>query len=138
MLERLTNPLISLHEAGVLLEVCSATVRHYSDNGTLRHERTEGGQRRFYLRDVLNFRRERENRRREARSRSRRSTSAPVATEYGKTLPPRPMMTPALGATARPERPTAATARPATHPAAEGERPSSLVLRAGLRNARRS
>jgi excisionase family DNA binding protein len=53
MLERLTNPLISLHEASVLLKVCSATVRHYSDAGVLPHVRTPGGQRRFYLRDVL-------------------------------------------------------------------------------------
>lgn len=53
MLERLTNPIISLHEAGILLRVCSATVRHYSDSGALPHVRTVGGQRRFYLRDVL-------------------------------------------------------------------------------------
>jgi excisionase family DNA binding protein len=53
MLERLTNPLISLHEASVLLRVCPATVRRYSDNGLLAAERTDGGQRRFHLKDVL-------------------------------------------------------------------------------------
>ena len=60
MLERLTNPQISLHEASVILRVCSATVRHYSDAGFLPHTRTPGGQRRFFLRDVLAFLRERE------------------------------------------------------------------------------
>lgn len=63
LLERLTNPLISLHEASVLLRVCSATVRHYSDSGALPHVRTVGGQRRFYLRDVLALLRQQEARR---------------------------------------------------------------------------
>lgn len=53
MLARLTNPMISLHEASVILDVCSATVRRYSDLGTLPHVRTQGGQRRFRLREVL-------------------------------------------------------------------------------------
>lgn len=60
MLERLTNPQISLHEASIILRVCSATVRNYSDAGFLPHARTPGGQRRFYLRDVLAFLRQRE------------------------------------------------------------------------------
>jgi len=60
MLERLTNPQISLHEASVILRVCGATVRHYSDAGYLPHSRTSGGQRRFYLKEVLAFLRERE------------------------------------------------------------------------------
>ena len=55
MLERLTNPQISLHEAGVILRVCGATVRHYCNAGYLPHLRTPGGQRRFYLREVLAF-----------------------------------------------------------------------------------
>lgn len=55
MLERLTNPLVTLHEASVLLRVCTATVRRYSNSGQLSHLRTEGGQRRFYLKDVLNL-----------------------------------------------------------------------------------
>lgn len=60
MLERLTNPQISLHEAGVILRVCGATVRQYCNAGYLPHLRTPGGQRRFYLREVLAFLRERE------------------------------------------------------------------------------
>ena len=55
MLARLTNPMISLHEASVILGVCSATVRRYSDLGTLPHVRTQGGQRRFRLREVLSL-----------------------------------------------------------------------------------
>lgn len=53
MLERLNNPTISLHEASVILKVCSATVRRYADTEQLPHVRTEGGQRRFRLREVL-------------------------------------------------------------------------------------
>ena len=60
MLERLTNPQISLHETSVILRVCSATVRQYCNAGFLPHLRTPGGQRRFYLREVLAFLRERE------------------------------------------------------------------------------
>ncbi|MBV9868474.1 MAG: hypothetical protein JO316_24225 [Abitibacteriaceae bacterium] len=63
MLERLTNPLISLHEASVLLSVCPATVRRYTAAGLLTHVRTEGQQRRFYLRDVLALMRQLESRR---------------------------------------------------------------------------
>lgn len=63
MLERLSNPLISLHEASVLLQVCAATVRRLSNEGELPHKRTEGGQRRFHLRDVLRLSDERESRR---------------------------------------------------------------------------
>ena len=53
MLERLTNPEISLHEASMILGVCSATVRRYADDGKLAHTRTAGRQRRFRLREVL-------------------------------------------------------------------------------------
>jgi excisionase family DNA binding protein len=53
MLDRLMNPTISLYEASVLLDVCAATVRRYTNSGLLPHVRTEGGQRRFRLRDVL-------------------------------------------------------------------------------------
>jgi len=62
MLERLTNPLVTLHEASVLLRVCTATVRRYSNSGQLAHLRTEGGQRRFFLKDVLNLLKDIENR----------------------------------------------------------------------------
>ena len=64
MLERLTNPTISLHETSVILGVCSATVRHYADNATLPHTRTEGRQRRFRLRDVLSLARALESKKR--------------------------------------------------------------------------
>jgi excisionase family DNA binding protein len=63
MLERLTNPLISLHEASVLLGVCPATVRRYTVSGVLPHVRTTGGQRRFRLRDVLALERDRKAKR---------------------------------------------------------------------------
>lgn len=53
VLERLINPIISLHEASILLEVCPATVRRYSDSGLLPHVRTPGRQRRYRFRDVL-------------------------------------------------------------------------------------
>jgi excisionase family DNA binding protein len=69
MLERLTNPEITLHEASVILRVCSATVRNYCNAGYLPHERTEGRQRRFRLKDVLEFARQREAERRERRPR---------------------------------------------------------------------
>jgi excisionase family DNA binding protein len=68
MMERLTNPLISLHEASVLLRVCTATVRRMSDSGELAHERTPGGQRRFRLRAVLALLEEREARRSPSRT----------------------------------------------------------------------
>lgn len=52
LLERLRNPQLSLHEAAILLRVCRATVRRYADSGQLPHVRTQGGQRRFNLREV--------------------------------------------------------------------------------------
>jgi excisionase family DNA binding protein len=55
LLERLRNPQLSLHEAAILLKVCRATVRRYADSGQLPHVRTDGGQRRFYLRDIEMF-----------------------------------------------------------------------------------
>lgn len=61
MLDRLENPTISLYEASVLLDVCSATVRRYTNSGLLPHVRTEGGQRRFRLRDVLVLLRQQES-----------------------------------------------------------------------------
>lgn len=65
LLDRLTNPLLSLHEAGILLGVCSATVRRYCDAGRLPHIRTPGGQRRFRLHEVLTLMRETQARRQE-------------------------------------------------------------------------
>ena len=147
MLERLTNPLISLHEASVLLKVCPATVRHYSDDGSLPHQRTAGGQRRFCLRDVLHLMRERETRQRETRSRRGRArpprgreqearllaarTSAARLSAPRTTIPPHPV-TP----TTAPR--SSIGARPPANERSEAERASALLLRAGLRNARRS
>lgn len=55
LLERLRNPQLSLHEASILLRVSRATVRRYADSGRLGCQRTPGGQRRFFLRDIENF-----------------------------------------------------------------------------------
>ncbi len=55
LLERLRNPQLSLHEASILLRVSRATVRRYADAGRLGCQRTPGGQRRFFLRDIENF-----------------------------------------------------------------------------------
>lgn len=94
LLERLTNPLISLHEAGVILNVCASTLRRYSDSGLLPHERTAGGQRRFHLKHVLNLLDEREKqrqdmRRRRTRGRVRNSQvrNSQVRVEARKTAP---------------------------------------------------
>ena len=55
LIERLRNPQLSLHEASILLRVSRATVRRYADAGRLNCQRTPGGQRRFFLRDIENF-----------------------------------------------------------------------------------
>ena len=87
LLERLTNPLISLHEAGVILGVCASTLRRYSDSGTLPHERTAGGQRRFRLKHVLNLLDEREKQRQDVRR--RRRTRGRVRNPQARNLPVR-------------------------------------------------
>ena len=55
LIQRLENPELSLQEAAILLGVCRATVRRYCDEGSLRHIRTDGGQRRFYYQDIKEF-----------------------------------------------------------------------------------
>jgi excisionase family DNA binding protein len=55
LLERLRNPQLSLHEASILLRVSRATVRRYADSSRLPCQRTPGGQRRFFLRDIEVF-----------------------------------------------------------------------------------
>lgn len=55
LLDRLLDPELTLAEAAKVLEVCPATVRRYADKGVLSHHRTPGNQRRFKLRDVLDF-----------------------------------------------------------------------------------
>lgn len=67
LLERLTNPQITLREASILLDVCTATVRNYSNSGLLEHERTPGGQRRFRLKTVMALCRERDAARKKKR-----------------------------------------------------------------------
>ncbi|MBD3176602.1 MAG: helix-turn-helix domain-containing protein [Armatimonadia bacterium] len=55
LLDRLLDPELTLAETAKLLEVCPATVRRYADKGVLPHHRTPGNQRRFKLRDVLDY-----------------------------------------------------------------------------------
>lgn len=52
LIERLTNPLLTLQETSLLLNVCPATVRRWANAGHLPHVRTEGNQRRFRWHDV--------------------------------------------------------------------------------------
>ena len=55
LLERIRNPLLTLDEAAIILRVCRTTVRRYADAELLPHIRTQGGQRRFYYRDIEAF-----------------------------------------------------------------------------------
>jgi excisionase family DNA binding protein len=55
LVRRLLDPELSLEETSRLLGVCPATVRRYTNRGWLAHHRTQGGQRRFRLSDVVRF-----------------------------------------------------------------------------------
>jgi excisionase family DNA binding protein len=55
LIERMLNPTLTLEETARVLGVCPATVRRYTNRGTLPHYRTVGQQRRFRLSDVLTF-----------------------------------------------------------------------------------
>ena len=55
LVQRLLNPELSLEETSRLLGVCPATVRRYTNRGWLTHHRTQGGQRRFRLTDIVRF-----------------------------------------------------------------------------------
>lgn len=55
LVKRLLNPELSLEETSRLLGVCPATVRRYTNRGWLEHHRTPGGQRRFWLSDIVKF-----------------------------------------------------------------------------------
>jgi len=55
LMQRLLNPELTVREAAILLNVCPATIRRYTNCGALRCHRTPGRQRRFYLSDVLAF-----------------------------------------------------------------------------------
>lgn len=55
LLRRILDPELNLEEAARLLGVCPATVRRYTNREWLNHHRTEGGQRRFRLSDIVKF-----------------------------------------------------------------------------------
>ena len=55
LVRRLLDPELSLEETARLLGVCPATVRRYTNREWLTHHRTNGGQRRFRLSDVVRF-----------------------------------------------------------------------------------
>jgi excisionase family DNA binding protein len=55
LIKRLLDPELTLEEVSRLLGVCPATVRRYTNRGWLEHHRTQGGQRRFRLTNVVNF-----------------------------------------------------------------------------------
>jgi len=55
LLARVANPELSLREVALLLRVSTCTVRRYTNHGLLRSHRTKGNQRRFWLKDLLEF-----------------------------------------------------------------------------------
>ncbi len=55
LISRLLDPQLTLEDTSRLLGVCPATVRRYTNRGWLKHHRTEGGQRRFRLSDIVRF-----------------------------------------------------------------------------------
>lgn len=55
LIRRLLDPELTLEEVSRLLGVCPATVRRYTNREWLHHHRTQGGQRRFRLSNVLKF-----------------------------------------------------------------------------------
>lgn len=55
LIERLLDPELTLEETSRLLGVCPATIRRYTNRKWLTHHRTQGGQRRFRLSDVVKF-----------------------------------------------------------------------------------
>jgi excisionase family DNA binding protein len=55
LIRRLLDPRLTLEETSRLLGVCPATVRRYTNRKWLDHHRTQGGQRRFRLSDVVKF-----------------------------------------------------------------------------------
>jgi len=55
LIRRLLDPELTLEETSRLLGVCPATVRRYTNRKWLTHHRTQGGQRRFRLSDIVSF-----------------------------------------------------------------------------------
>ena len=62
LVERLLDPVLTLREAAILLDVCPTTVRRYTNRGVLSCFRTPGNQRRFHLSDVISFMEQRDSR----------------------------------------------------------------------------
>jgi len=60
LIENLLDPVITLDEAAVILNVCKTSVRRYTNAGKLECLRTPGNQRRFKLSTVLEFLEEKE------------------------------------------------------------------------------
>ena len=63
LIENLLDPIITLDEAAVILNVCKTTVRRYTNARKLECLRTPGNQRRFRLSTVLEFLEDKEGRR---------------------------------------------------------------------------
>jgi excisionase family DNA binding protein len=55
LVQRLLDPVLTLEEAAMLLDVCPTTVRRYTNRGVLKCYRTPGNQRRFRLSEVMSF-----------------------------------------------------------------------------------
>ena len=55
LVERLLDPVLTLLETAILLDVCPTTVRRYTNRGVLNCFRTPGNQRRFRLSDIIDF-----------------------------------------------------------------------------------
>jgi excisionase family DNA binding protein len=55
LVQRLLDPVLSLEESAVLLDVCPTTVRRYTNRGVLKCYRTPGNQRRFRLSEIMSF-----------------------------------------------------------------------------------
>jgi len=55
LVQRLLDPVLTLREAALLIDVCPTTVRRYTNRGLLNCFRTPGNQRRFHLSDILEF-----------------------------------------------------------------------------------
>ena len=62
LIENLLDPVISLDEAALILNVCKTTIRRYTNAEKLECLRTPGNQRRFRLSKVLEFLEEKEGR----------------------------------------------------------------------------
>jgi len=52
---RLSDRVITIAEAAMLIGVCTTSVRRYVERGSLKCFRTPGNQRRFYLSEIQKF-----------------------------------------------------------------------------------